>query len=779
MMLCERSVEHTVVVMNDDDSLSSPALTSKSPSNNSSNNSSFQSSNSSRSFGSDRGSILTDVTHFEEIGLEDDAPTNDEDQRQPKHDRSPYAPFYSSEVQLRAKSLTALSKPPSQHPQQLRPLSKSRMLQVTQREIHMHKPTRQSSPNGSSKLNSDRRNPHVRSTSTNGLFLDAKSPSQPLRNKNGTHVPSSRPSVSSLSRRHGTPSPNLPLHLSLNPRDPKKNLPVKRSTWQPSTQRKTEAELEKECDEDDDDDIPDDFILENVPLSPRPPSERTKSQPSSKTPSPARAAKDKPQLRVRSVGSGTPAKAGAHGSIRELRSPSARSTDTRFHFPSGPPHIGSSATSPIKTRATSWNKTLAELNRDAKEISERLEEHAETLEVSAKTQQRSSTGSMPQPRRTSEAKPKHKSALAELPPVRRGNIMIDPLPISKEKEAVLSRTRPSWLPPKDPAEERRHLKEYQKMMVQSQANERRRDEDKKAMSTNKDTAADSLMQIWEKDIVPRWNDALRERRTRELWWRGVAPRSRGAVWAKAIGNDLGLTERSYEAALGRARAAETREKAGHGSSEDHKYASWMRAIRKDVDEETWRDLRIFQAGGPLHQSLLDVLSAYAMYRSDIGYVAGCNVSFYLPFHCPRREQTKANKPHRPSPPSSSSTRPPPLPPSSPSPTCSTADCPSPSTPLTQAPRPPPTTSFCRPSRPSPRSSTTTSSTCRATTPTCTCATSSPRSSRTSWPSTRRAVCGTCTCLRAIRCSCAPASRCCWSTRWRCWAPRVWRRSWRW
>jgi len=411
----------------------------------------------------------------------------------------------------------------------------------------------------------------------------------------------------------------------MNPRDPKVSLP-RRSSWQPSTERKTEAEKEKECDDDDDDDIPDDFILDNVPLSPRPPSLRgTKSQPCSKNPSPNRGSKDKPS-RVRSVGSGTPARADAHGSIRELRSPGAGSVEMHFNL---------SPTSPLQARALSWNKTLAELNRDAKEISERLEEHAETLEVSNsynKAQQRSSTGSMPRARPNSsvEARSKHKSALAELPPVRRGNIMIDPLPISKEKEAVLSRTRPSWLPPKDPAEERRHLKEYQKMMAQSALNERRRDENRKAMSANKDTAADSLMQIWEKDIVPRWNDAIRERRTRELWWRGVAPRSRGAVWAKAIGNDLGLTERSYEAALGRARAAETREKAGHGSAEDHKSASWMRAIRKDVDEETWRDLRIFQAGGPLHQSLLDVLSAYAMYRSDIGYVSGCNVSLPLP-----------------------------------------------------------------------------------------------------------------------------------------------------
>jgi hypothetical protein len=45
--------------------------------------------------------------------------------------------------------------------------------------------------------------------------------------------------------------------------------------------------------------------------------------------------------------------------------------------------------------------------------------------------------------------------------------MIDPLPISREKEKVLTRTRPSWLPPKDQKEEKKHLREYKQMMAQS------------------------------------------------------------------------------------------------------------------------------------------------------------------------------------------------------------------------------------------------------------------------------------------------------------------------
>jgi hypothetical protein len=203
--------------------------------------------------------------------------------------------------------------------------------------------------------------------------------------------------------------------------------------------------------------------------------------------------------------------------------------------------------------------------------------------------------------------------------------MVDPLPISKEKEAVLSRTRPSWLPPKDPAEERRHLKEYQKMMALSAESDRRKEARRSASSAVRDSTADNLMRMWEADILPRWNDAIRERRTRELWWKGVAPRSRGAVWYKAIGNELGLSATSYEAALKRAHDAEERVKEGKGDAEDVRCGAWFKTIRRDVSEKTWSDLRIFQDGGPLHMNLVNVLSAYAMYRGDIGYVTGCNV----------------------------------------------------------------------------------------------------------------------------------------------------------
>jgi len=270
-----------------------------------------------------------------------------------------------------------------------------------------------------------------------------------------------------------------------------------------------------------------------------------------------------------------------------------------------------------KGRAKSWTAALSELSPEAKALTEALEAHAEDVENDP--MQRRSFNAKNRP---FVEKQRVKSAIAELPPLRRTDIMIDPLPISKEKEAVLSRTRPSWLPPKNPAEEKRHLKEYQKMMASALEAERKKEAQNKAKTTCRDDTANSLLRIWEEHVLPNWDVVTTQKRTRELWWRGIAPRSRGIVWEKAIGNQLGLSDSSYTAALRRAQALEKTIKRGSQLSPDEeKKKAWLDRIEKDVGS-TYPELRIFQPDGPLHGALLDVLKAYAMYRSDVGYVPG-------------------------------------------------------------------------------------------------------------------------------------------------------------
>ena len=140
---------------------------------------------------------------------------------------------------------------------------------------------------------------------------------------------------------------------------------------------------------------------------------------------------------------------------------------------------------------------------------------------------------------------------------------------------------------------------------------------------NDDTKS-ALLRIWEEHVLPNWDQVVREPRTRELWWRGVAPKSRARVWKRAIGNDLGLTELTYDKALQRARDTEARV-SRPGSEGSNRERAWFDAIRRDV-RVTFPELNIFQPGGPLHDDLINVLMAYSMYRSDVGYSHGTHAS---------------------------------------------------------------------------------------------------------------------------------------------------------
>ncbi|KAI1390417.1 TBC domain-containing protein [Hypoxylon trugodes] len=546
-----------------------------------------------RSFNSDEGddTIAADVAHFEEIGLDDDVASIDHSHfrdTQIKSAPNPYSASFASD--LRAASTKHVG--PKIHPQ-TRDLARPR----PRPQLRTAASFSGSRP-GAPTLTTQFRDTSTRSLST-GIGPEPQSSPLPIR---GLSVRSSSSATASRRRRSPSPSVNLSAR-SLSPRDNGLVVPKpRRSSWQLGREPKSAIDLEKECD-DDDDNIPDDLILDNVPLSPRPPMERSPSRPNSTSTSPER----RPKERVRSVGNGTPAVAVAQGCLKSptWKTDSMSSTDS----------LRSTSSSSLKTRAKSWTAAISELSPEAKALTEKLEEHAD---------EQNKHGLYPSAYDRPAPKPRVKSALAELPPLRRTNIMIDPLPVSKEKEAVLSRTRPSWLPPKDPAEERRHIKEYQKMMASSVEADKKREAVRKSRERTKDNAAKALMQVWEEDVMKRWDAAIRERRTRELWWKGIAPRSRGAVWSRAIGNELGLTETSFQAALTRVREVEERCATGKGSVEDERKMAWFTQIKTDVQERTWADLKIFQAGAPLHKGLIDVLQAYAMYRSDIGYVFGCN-----------------------------------------------------------------------------------------------------------------------------------------------------------
>lgn len=258
---------------------------------------------------------------------------------------------------------------------------------------------------------------HLGLPNSSRRFISPSSPGGGRRSRNSSPGPQSCPQSPGLPATSLAPSgssvrsPSLPVHH--------KNL--KRTT---GTNRKTVEELEKEYDSDDD--IPPDTIFWNIPISPR--GGRSVSYSSSPT--------DR-DLSVHTNGTTTP------------------------KIPSPPP-IDSQEYNGRDALPRSWSDAVVnELSAEAKELTEALEKHAEEEKI-LEEKRRQNTGQKTKPR--SRAPSPVRSKTIDLPPLQTSNGMIDPLPISKEKEAVLSRTRPSWLPPKSKEEEKRHLREYQKMM---------------------------------------------------------------------------------------------------------------------------------------------------------------------------------------------------------------------------------------------------------------------------------------------------------------------------
>jgi len=278
--------------------------------------------------------------------------------------------------------------------------------------------------------------------------------------------------------RSRSPSPSAPSFTPILPKSatitlapdwhavnpPLKSAPVRRGSWAPN--RKTAKELEKEYD-DLDEELPDDASLWNVPLSPRPStSENMKPPPSFHFI--ASPQKDSPVIPPWRKQTSVVIPPTSQGISTGTASPAV--SDTFGPFPNSPvkpmyPRGMSTGAMPDRqplanSRAKSWTVAMSELSEEAKDLTAALESLADKSgrqrEENVQRGSLSARPSMDIRARTATS--------VDLPPLRTNNFMIDPLPMSKEKEKVLSRTRPSWLPPKSQKEEKKHLKEYQRMM---------------------------------------------------------------------------------------------------------------------------------------------------------------------------------------------------------------------------------------------------------------------------------------------------------------------------
>ena len=378
--------------------------------------------------------FLSDTTHFEDIGL-------GEDQRHFEQ------------------NLHGMEKP-------IRPAIGAGAPNPTMRELtngnHRPYPRLQGSMKGHS------------ASYTAGLPI----PGPPRRGSRSPSTPSLAVTAMSNRNRSRSPSPNgvYPVPKSVSsPAAPQRpslapikamNPQARRGSWQPS--RKSIKELEAEYNESDED-LPDDASLWNVPLSPRPPTERTMSVSASTSPRNSPCTSPERRSSIHTFFPDSSAQVPKTAPVLMARSPlagkiaSPPSSPRKPKFPQRgistgamPDHFGFAA-----SRTKSWNVALSELSEDAKSLTEAFENHAILAEQKyEEAVQNGGTSFRPSLEKLSRSR----TSTVELPPLRMNNVMIDPLPVSKEKEKVLSRTRPSWLPPKSQKEEKKHLREYQQMM---------------------------------------------------------------------------------------------------------------------------------------------------------------------------------------------------------------------------------------------------------------------------------------------------------------------------
>jgi TBC1 domain family member 14 len=219
-------------------------------------------------------------------------------------------------------------------------------------------------------------------------------------------------------------------------------------------------------------------------------------------------------------------------------------------------------------------------------------------------------------------------------------------------ERVVSKTRPSFLPPKSRNEDQKHLADWERMMKRSRAAgtsyltylsednilrhlHEKEEKRRKALQDRRlarELQVEQSLHIWEKEILPDWKKVHQNPAMRKRWWAGIPTKLRATMWERTVGNSLALSPGTvqtffptqiltvsgidtYRICLARAKRALS---AGTFPTTS------LSLIEEDV-RSTLPSLRIFHPdSGPMYAELKDMLYAWVVSRSDegLGYVKG-------------------------------------------------------------------------------------------------------------------------------------------------------------
>ncbi|KAK9324351.1 rab-GTPase-TBC domain-containing protein [Lipomyces orientalis] len=367
----------------------------------------------------------------------------------------------------------------------------------------------------------------------------------------------------------GRSSPNLsPVYRTRAEAEAEQELPLRRPQERRCSSRPASEDGDLEsADSADDVDVPNNVIFWNVPLTPR-------------------------------VKVGSHTNSGGIARDGQLDPPGLS--------PGGQKHATPSKSGPrpahdAMKQSNGWMEAMDNLSEEAKDLTVALEDYRDAMRKSMQKQMAART-SVQTPVEVNTTK-------VEKPKSAQGGSSV-----TKEDMTNLSLTRPSHLPKKTKHEEEKHRTEFRKMMQQSQEQERKKKDRLQQQVKDFYKRQNDDIAHWSLQVMQQLPVKISETRTREIIWRsGIPSRDRERVWKLLIGNALDVTAKQFDTLLDSLRAKDDAQTIDSSTSDQ---------ILEDVDS-TYPQVKLFQRGGPLHESLVDILRAYTVYsKGKVGYNPG-------------------------------------------------------------------------------------------------------------------------------------------------------------
>eukprot|EP01087_Luapelamoeba_hula_P011202 TRINITY_DN3015_c0_g2_i4.p1 TRINITY_DN3015_c0_g2~~TRINITY_DN3015_c0_g2_i4.p1 ORF type:complete len:835 (-),score=195.61 TRINITY_DN3015_c0_g2_i4:29-2533(-) len=139
----------------------------------------------------------------------------------------------------------------------------------------------------------------------------------------------------------------------------------------------------------------------------------------------------------------------------------------------------------------------------------------------------------------------------------------------------------AMLPPKTVEEDRKHMEEYQRMLVSFQQKELARAKEREKIEKTKLQREEALKKAriaWQ-EAIPKWTQFKNTAKLRKLVWQGVPPSMRDKVWPLSLGNDLNINQELYAIMLEKSKKAKRqalKEKMKHQAELEAKFAAIFR-----------------------------------------------------------------------------------------------------------------------------------------------------------------------------------------------------------